>query len=67
MTQVQYDRVIQQLNAIEKRITNMENVLQLLSNMCTQLNDKTLIVTTLDKEIETLKLELKALKDEQEA
>lgn len=67
MTQVQYDRVIQQLNAIEKRITNMENILQLLSNMCTQLNDKTLIVTTLDKEIETLKLELKALKDEQEA
>lgn len=67
MTQVQYDRVIQQLNAIEKRISNMENILQLLSNMCTQLNDKTLIVTTLDKEIETLKLELKALKDEQEA
>lgn len=67
MTQVQYDRVIQQLNAIEKRITNMENILQLLSNMCTQLNDKTLIVTTLDKEIETLKIELKALKDEQEA
>lgn len=67
MTQVQYDRVIQQLNSIDGKLANMENLLQLLSNMCTQLNDKTLIVTNLDKEIETLKLEFNALKDEQEA
>lgn len=67
MTQVQYDRVIQQLNSIDDKIANIENLLQLLSNMCTQLNDKTLIVTNLDKEIETLKLEFNALKDEQEA
>lgn len=67
MTQVQYDRVIQQLNSIDGKIANIENVLQILSNMCAQLNDKTLIVTNLDKEIETLKLELNALKDEQEA
>lgn len=67
MTQVQYDRVIQQLNSIDGKIANIENLLQILSNICAQLNDKTLIVTTLDKEIETLKIELKALKDEQEA
>lgn len=67
MTQVQYDRIIQQLNSIDGKLANMENLLQLLSNMCTQLNDKTLIVTNLDKEIETLKLEFNALKDEQEA
>lgn len=67
MTQKQYDALYLQIKSLSEQITFMRKKLEQLDSNIVALNSKTLVVTTLDKEVEKLKIDVQSLRDEQEA
>lgn len=67
MTQREYDALYNQIQALTVQQQHCVTLLGQLSSRLTELEAKTLVITDVDKDIAKLKVDVQALKDEQEA
>lgn len=67
MTQREYDALYNQLQALTVQVQHAVEWLGQLSARLTELEAKTLVISDVDKDIASLKVDVQALKDEQEA
>lgn len=67
MTQREYDALYNQLQALTVQVQHVVEWLGQLSARLTELEAKTLVISDVDKDIASLKVDVQALKDEQEA
>ena len=66
MTNKQYDTVITRLSKLEETMKCIVDYQIEILNTLSSLNDKTIVVSDVNKEIEKLKTDIKSLKDEEE-
>lgn len=67
MTLKQFDTLYLKLDELSKRVTSLEEQLTLTNKLTKQLTDKTIVITSLDQDIEKLKIDIASLIDEKEA
>lgn len=66
MTNKQYDTVITRLSKLEETMKSIVDYQIEILNTLSSFNDKTVVVSDVNKEIEKLKTDIKSLKDEEE-
>ena len=67
MTVKQFDTICLKLDNLNKLYASLTNKIATIESLVKGLSDKTLVVTTLDQDIEKLKIDVAALIDEKEA
>ena len=67
MTLKQFDTLYLKLDELSKHVASLEEQLTLTNKLTKQLTDKTLVITSLDKDIDKLKIDIASLIDEKEA
>lgn len=66
MTNKQYDTLITRLSKLEETTKGIVNYQIQILNTLSSFNDKTMVVSDVNKEIEKLKTDIKSLQDEEE-
>lgn len=66
MTNKQYDTLITRLSKLEETTKGIVDYQIQILNTLSSFNDKTIVVSDVNKEIEKLKTDIKSLKDEEE-
>ena len=66
MTNKQYDTVITRLSKLEETMKSIVDYQTKILDTLSSFNDKTIVVSDVNKEIEKLKTDIKSLKDEEE-
>lgn len=66
MTNKQYDTVITRLSKLEETMKGIVGYQIEILNTLSSFNDKTIVVSDVNKEIEKLKTDIKSLQDEEE-
>lgn len=66
MTQREYDALYNQLQAVTIQQQHCVTWLEQIQKTLSELKQKTLVVTSIDKDIDKLKVDVQALKDELE-
>ncbi len=64
MTQKQFDTIHLALAKLEERVTKLEKTAKEQLEMTKALNDKTLVISDVNREIEVLKVDVDSIKDE---
>ena len=67
MTLKQYDTLYLQLQKLTSEVSLLSAQLGVLNNIVKELSQKTLVVTSLDSDVEKLKIDVQSLIDEKEA
>lgn len=66
MTSKQYDTLVTRLSKLEETMKCIVDYQTKILNTLSSFNDKTVVVSDVNKEIEKLKTDIKSLKDEEE-
>lgn len=66
MTSKQYDTLVTRLSKLEETMKGIVGYQIEILNTLSSFNDKTIVVSDVNKEIEKLKTDIKSLKDEEE-
>lgn len=66
MTQREYDALLKEIRVLQNETKNLTSVVSKQTQIIGALSDKTVVITGVSEDIERLKLEVKALKDEKE-
>ena len=66
MTNKQYDTLVTRLSKLEETMKNIVDYQTKIFDTLSSFNDKTIVVSDVNKEIEKLKTDIKSLKDEEE-
>lgn len=66
MTNKQYDTLVTRLSKLEETMKGIVDYQIQILNTLSSFNDKTIVVSDVNKEIEKLKTDIKSLKDEEE-
>lgn len=66
MTSKQYDTLVTRLSKLEEIMKGIVGYQIEILNTLSSFNDKTIVVSDVNKEIEKLKTDIKSLKDEEE-
>lgn len=66
MTQREYDTLLKELRVLQTETKNLASLVSKQSLIIENLSNKTVVITTVGEDIEQLKLDVKALKDEKE-
>ena len=66
MTQREYDTLLKELRILQTETKNLASLVSKQSLIIENLSNKTVVITTVGEDIEQLKLDVKALKDEKE-
>lgn len=66
MTQREYDALLKEIRVLQNETKNLTSIVSKQTQIIEALSNKTVVITGVSEDIEQLKLDVKALKDEKE-